>query len=486
MVSQWNEGRVAPFIKQKDNRGNHWKGKIANGQYPQPWKHTKDWADKRSILETQFCSLIASMNVRYTLAWRRPEAMHRAVGNTNKVLFIELLTHHLKRSATLAFFDDERMGFLGIKGVFVPADSRPAFDTGLIPSVDSKRQTATLAQIKTITKIWHTAGFVERVLEGGALSYAFDQATFDRMRAQAQRAEEKRRAAKSPVNVTDHVCPAYLPSCDPLARPVNKLQPDYFGSLPADSVLSVRPTIFAPLMAYSASSLSPASTSTTRLLPLMSFVSGSPSSAEALSASAPVHIHLAPLGHAHGHISLRPHSGGSPVCLPSSSSLPPVQQWPFVSPPSPLFPAAAEPPRERIGMPALLEAAAAAGVAAAAAAEASCDGVGKRKAPTGEGEWPRRGAGSRSKAARGGEDAGFEAMPSVPTGAAARIAMAEAAAAVARAVAQAADARAATAEAEARAAEAEARAAEAEIRAAELEVLSAGWQMAKTSKAGGS
>ena len=50
-------------------------------------------------------------------------------------------------------------------------------------------------------KIWHTAGFVERVLEGGALSHVFEQATFDRMREQAHRAEEKRRAARSPQHV---------------------------------------------------------------------------------------------------------------------------------------------------------------------------------------------------------------------------------------------------------------------------------------------
>ena len=47
------------------------------------------------------------------------------------------------------------------------------------------------------------AGFMERLLEGGALSYVFDQAIFDRMRGQSLRAEEKRRAAKLPAAVSD-------------------------------------------------------------------------------------------------------------------------------------------------------------------------------------------------------------------------------------------------------------------------------------------
>ena len=416
MVSQWNEGRVAPFIKQKDNRGNHWKGKIANGQYPQPWKHTKDWADKRSILETQFCSLIASMNVRYTLAWRRPEAMHRAVGNTNKVLFIELLTHHLKRSATLAFFDDERMGFLGIKGVFVPANSRPAFDAGLIPSVDSKRQTATLAQIKTLIKIWHTAGFVERVLEGGALSYAFDQATFDRMRAQAQRAEEKRRAAKSPVHVTDLSASSELPKSEVATHAAAR------SSASSPLLLDLAPALLPPMMAARLDA------------------TGGAQSAE--KASVQTRIQLPPLSMACGLAADRREAIDSPT-----------------------GPTAAELPTELKGMAALLEAVAAAGAAA------GCGAGGTRKRRAGEDGGDSDGEVAR-KAARRGED-------HCVAQAEARLAMAEAASAKARAAAEAAEARAATALAEARAAEAEMRAAEAEARAAaaEARVLAAELRM---------
>ena len=173
------------------------KNKTAAAFEPQPWKYTKEWAEKRNMLEAKFCVFLGQIRVNYILPWQRHDAMYRAIGNTNKVLFIEIITHHLKKTAVLAFFEDESMGFLGIKGIFVSAENRANFDAGLIPSVDVKRRTETGPHIKTLVKIWQTAGFVERVLEGGALSYVFDQGTFDRMRGQAQRAEQKRRAAKT-------------------------------------------------------------------------------------------------------------------------------------------------------------------------------------------------------------------------------------------------------------------------------------------------
>ena len=184
-----------------NNRGKHWKSKIAEGSAPEPWKATKEWADKRIKLEADFCDLLKSLNQVYILPWRRSTAPYRVIGNTNKVLFIELIIHHFKKTAILAIEDDERKGFLGITRVFVSSENRGAFDAGFIPSVDGTRCVRSAAQIKTLIKIWHTAGFVEQVLEGGALLYVFDQATFDRMRAQAQRADEKRRAGKSPPHV---------------------------------------------------------------------------------------------------------------------------------------------------------------------------------------------------------------------------------------------------------------------------------------------
>ena len=123
-----------------DNRGQHWKSKVAVGNAPEPWKHTKDWADRRNKLEAEFDSFCASRDIKCILPWRRPSSTQRVMGNTNKVLYIELITHYFKKTAILNFDDNESLGFLGIKGVFVSAENRAVFDGGLITSVDAKRR----------------------------------------------------------------------------------------------------------------------------------------------------------------------------------------------------------------------------------------------------------------------------------------------------------------------------------------------------------
>eukprot|EP00291_Cryptomonas_curvata_P019237 CAMPEP_0172160104 /NCGR_PEP_ID=MMETSP1050-20130122/5372_1 /TAXON_ID=233186 /ORGANISM="Cryptomonas curvata, Strain CCAP979/52" /LENGTH=392 /DNA_ID=CAMNT_0012829829 /DNA_START=68 /DNA_END=1243 /DNA_ORIENTATION=- len=180
-----------------DNRGRHWKDKVLQGCPPEPWKHTKDWAERRNAKENEFCELLRARSMAYTLPWRRSNSAHRSMGNTNKVLFMELLSHHLNGVANLSFVD-EGACFLGIAHVVVRPEKRAIFDAGLIPSVDGRRRAEAGTHIKTLVKIWHTAGFVEHVLEGGGLAYVFDEATFDRMKAQAQRADEKRRKAAKP------------------------------------------------------------------------------------------------------------------------------------------------------------------------------------------------------------------------------------------------------------------------------------------------
>jgi hypothetical protein len=185
-------------VPKPDNRGKHWKLKSANDKAPTPWIHTKEWADKRCRKEADFGRLVMARNIIYTLPWQRSTPCARVIGNTNKVLFMELLSHHINQIAKLSFVD-ESAGFLGIASVHVAAESRPAFDAGLVPSVEGKRRTGSIAQIKTLVKIWSTAGFVERVLEDGSLIFTFDRATFDRMRAQAQRADDRRRACKPDV-----------------------------------------------------------------------------------------------------------------------------------------------------------------------------------------------------------------------------------------------------------------------------------------------
>ena len=69
-----------------DDRGMHWKEKVSNGQGPKPWIYTQFWADKRSQKESEFEALMLSKGSDYKLPWRRQNAVHRAIGNTNKVL----------------------------------------------------------------------------------------------------------------------------------------------------------------------------------------------------------------------------------------------------------------------------------------------------------------------------------------------------------------------------------------------------------------
>ena len=191
------QDEVMKAKEKSDNRGRHWKDKVLQGCPPEPWKHTKDWAERRTAKENEFSDLLRNRGMVYTLPWRRPNSALRSMGNTNKVLFIELLIHHLNGVAVLTFVEEVTC-FLGIQSVKVSAENRKIFDAGLIPSVSGKRGVESGAHIKTLIKIWHTAGFVEQVLEGGALSYVFDQETCGRMRAQAQRADEKRRRTAKP------------------------------------------------------------------------------------------------------------------------------------------------------------------------------------------------------------------------------------------------------------------------------------------------
>ena len=216
-----------------DNRGQHWKHKVSQGQAPEPWKHTQYWAERRAAKESEFEALLRERKIEYTLPWRKANSPSRVMGNTNKVLFIELMSHHYNGVAVLTFVDTTSACFLGIACVRVSSEQRAAFDASLIPSVDGRRRMEAGIMTKTLVKIWHTAGFVERALEGGALQYDFDQATFDRMKAQAHRADEKRRhAAKSPEPApappvagtpmvakagNDDAAPAAMPTATPAA-----------------------------------------------------------------------------------------------------------------------------------------------------------------------------------------------------------------------------------------------------------------------------
>jgi hypothetical protein len=473
MVLQGESGSLQQGTEEavkEDNRGKHWKSKVADGNAPEPWKHTKCWADKRNALESEFEKFSAAQNIKFLLPWRRPSSTHRIMGNTNKALYIELMTHHFKKTAAFTFFENESIGFLGIKALYISAENKPIFDLGLIPSIDGKRRAESAAHIKTLIKIWHTAGFVERVLEGGALNYVFDQATFDRMRAQAQRAEEKRRAAKSALPTTQ-------PSAASEERPTQSVSET---QQPAPSTLSGPAVgVRLPPMVSLAAAQDPASAphKSGGLLPPLAIATGhalefrwTPATAAAEAES----------GSAAG-ASSRPNSlwgVGAPAPTAEMEALLQVVAGESSLSSRPPAATVAAPSEKRRAIVALEAGGGWDGREAEAAAGSPTktrrigDGGHTRAPDEGGGPGADTGCDRKSDWDRavdvGGGRAGGEGEG--PDGWASTLALAAAVAERARAQAAAAQARVVAAVAEARAAEAEARAAEAEVRVAEAEV----------------
>jgi hypothetical protein len=178
----------------EDNRGKHWATKVVEGKPPKPWKDTQAWADRRKAKEAEFDALVSSSPecAGWTLPWRTRGS--RPTGNTQKVLYIELMMHRARGSVELhtsaAADAAADASFFGITRVVVPAAGRAAFDGGAIPSCDAHRRTGPAvtaegrARLKALSKIWETAGFRERALVDGSLQYAYDAAIFAKQKRQ--------------------------------------------------------------------------------------------------------------------------------------------------------------------------------------------------------------------------------------------------------------------------------------------------------------
>ena len=159
-----------------------------------PWKMMVVWSERYATKEPEFLELLQRVNRQdYVLPWKRTAAggnnkkkapnsgeMLRAVGNTNRVLFLQLMTYHFTGKAEVEFRDDEREGFFGIWRVRIPAEHRAQFDAEAIPSVSSLQAALrrggssqphhhqAMMHIKATQRIWNAAGFVERVSKVGA------------------------------------------------------------------------------------------------------------------------------------------------------------------------------------------------------------------------------------------------------------------------------------------------------------------------------
>lgn len=158
---------------------------------------------KRQEFEKNFYSFLAERRIQYVLPWDRPADVNlfRAVGNTNKALFINLMKMFYMKQVDLVF-GDPAVSFLGITQIYVAPEHRQAFDASPFPSLSVKQMGENQPQRKTMARIWHTAGFLERENKDGSLVFLFDFGTFQRMKSQVERADEKRRA-KSKLAVED-------------------------------------------------------------------------------------------------------------------------------------------------------------------------------------------------------------------------------------------------------------------------------------------
>ena len=168
-----------------DNRGAHWQAKVNAGNAPEPWKNTKVWSDEKKNVEEKFLALATSKGLAPPpFPWLM--AGSRAIGNRNKALWMHLVACSWTEVVEMEMDHTLRGGFMGIKSIRVL--KRDEFDSGLFPTVSGLKEDAKLKR-KTLMKIWADAGFVE-----DKRGMRYDEATFQRMRAQALRAEEKRRA----------------------------------------------------------------------------------------------------------------------------------------------------------------------------------------------------------------------------------------------------------------------------------------------------
>ena len=153
-------------VTKVDNRGKHWKSKVAQGHAPTPWKGNQSWCALKKAMELHFNPMALPWNFKN----------QRKSGSASKVIFMELLRN--RGAGVVELTGGE--GFYGIASFLVPADQRAAFDAGAVPSAGSQEG----GSRKKFAKIWETAGFRERRLWDGGLEYIYDEALYQKQKAQ--------------------------------------------------------------------------------------------------------------------------------------------------------------------------------------------------------------------------------------------------------------------------------------------------------------
>ena len=168
----------APIV---NNRGKHWRLKVAEGKPPVPWKGNQEWALRRQAKEAEFATFMQIQKLPAYLPWRLSQG--RACGNIQKVMYMDLCMHEVNSVVHLERRDVSE-GLFGIVRFFVPEEGRPAFDAGLVPSNAYVRQQVGGQRANKQVRKWETAGFRERQLNGAALAYEYDPTVYAKQKAQ--------------------------------------------------------------------------------------------------------------------------------------------------------------------------------------------------------------------------------------------------------------------------------------------------------------
>jgi hypothetical protein len=155
-------------------RGVHWRDKVAAGNPPGVASYTTLWAERFKHMEAKLKAQLPG----YCVPWHRA---HMNMGNTGKVLFMQLLIHHVNKVVNLRFSDGAgvlgRQSCLDLKNDFFGIVGFEILDPGAFDSDESAaceihsiawaRANPTKVKFQSVLKLWTTYNFEESVDSSG-------------------------------------------------------------------------------------------------------------------------------------------------------------------------------------------------------------------------------------------------------------------------------------------------------------------------------
>ena len=166
----------------KGKRGTHWIEKFAAGNGPELASHVTAWAERSRTTELKLKALLPG----YVLPWLRGKtAVATRMGNSGKVLFMQLLIHHVNKVVRIQFEDGAgelgeqctvgvRGGFFGISCLrILQHDVFNSAEGGDIHTISWARTNMPKGKAQTVSKLWHSYGFSELRNADGTLEYTF-------------------------------------------------------------------------------------------------------------------------------------------------------------------------------------------------------------------------------------------------------------------------------------------------------------------------